>query len=343
MTSFLQYCVNTLGYLRLMTVSDLIDIAILSFLFYKCIGIFQRTNAAKVAKALLLIIVAMWISYQFNLNAISFILNKAVELGLLALVVIFQPEIRRFLERIGSNNVSRISRFFRNETPVSDVEEAIQETVEAYGEMSKNRVGALMVFERETNLSNIISSGTPFQSTVTSELLKNIFYPNAPLHDGAVVVRQGKIAAAACMLPMSESMNLSKDLGMRHRAGLGMSERSDAVVAIVSEETGAISVVVNGNLRRHLSPETLGRILRNELLPGRRAPPASGADLPCRSGKEGEENRDQPEEKPQNLQYRPGHCAGGGCVDVCHQRGKSLRHRYCPGNPGYRGGRGQPG
>ena len=104
MTSFLQYCVNTLGYLRLMTVSDLIDIAILSFLFYKCIGIFQRTNAAKVAKALLLIIVAMWISYQFNLNAISFILNKAVELGLLALVVIFQPEIRRFLERIGSNN-----------------------------------------------------------------------------------------------------------------------------------------------------------------------------------------------------------------------------------------------
>lgn len=124
MTSFLQYCVNTLGYLRLMTVSDLIDIAILSFLFYKCIGIFQRTNAAKVAKALLLIIVAMWISYQFNLNAISFILNKAVELGLLALVVIFQPEIRRFLERIGSNNVSRISRFFRNETPVSDVEEA---------------------------------------------------------------------------------------------------------------------------------------------------------------------------------------------------------------------------
>ena len=205
-------------------------------------------------------------------------------------MVIFQPEIRRFLERIGSNNVSRISRFFRNETPVSDVEEAIQETVEAYGEMSKNRVGALMVFERETNLSNIISSGTPFQSTVTSELLKNIFYPNAPLHDGAVVVRQGKIAAAACMLPMSESMNLSKDLGMRHRAGLGMSERSDAVVAIVSEETGAISVVVNGNLRRHLSPETLGRILRNELLP--REESASGKrrrpSLPFWKGRGGE-------------------------------------------------------
>ena len=124
-----------------------------------------------------------------------------------------------------------------------------------------------MVFERNTNLSNVISSGTAFQSSITSELLKNIFYPNAPLHDGAVIVRKGKIAAAGCMLPMSDSMNLSKDLGMRHRAGLGMSERSDAVVIIVSEETGAISVVIHGTLRRHLSPETLGRVLRNELLP----------------------------------------------------------------------------
>lgn len=271
MTSVLQYIVTTMEYLRLVTVSDLIDIAILSYLIYKCIGIFQRTNAAKVAKALLLIIVALWLSYQFNLNAMNYILNKAVELGLLAIVIIFQPEIRRFLERIGSNNVSR---FFRNEAPVSELEETIKETVEAYGEMSKNRVGALMVFERDTDLSNIISSGTAFQSTVSSELIKNIFFPNAPLHDGAVVVREGKIVAAACMLPMSESMNLSKELGMRHRAGLGMSERSDAVVAIVSEETGAISVVIHGNLRRHLSPETLGRVLRNELLPRQEETPS---------------------------------------------------------------------
>jgi diadenylate cyclase len=147
------------------------------------------------------------------------------------------------------------------------MEKAIDETVVAYGEMSKSKVGALMVFERKSDLSYIISTGTSFQASVSSELLKNIFYPKAPLHDGAVVVRGGKIAAAACMLPMSESMNLSKDLGMRHRAGLGISERSDAVVAIVSEETGAISVVIRGTLRRHLSPETLGRVLRNELLP----------------------------------------------------------------------------
>ena len=267
--SFVQYLTTLAESLRFITISDLLDIVILSYVVYKGINILQRTNAAKVAKALLLILVVMWLSYQFNLNTINFVLSKAVELGLLALVIIFQPEIRRFLERIGSNNVSRI---FRNDAPVSELETAITETVEAYGEMSKNKVGALMVFERDTDLANVISSGTAFQSSVTSELLKNLFFPKAPLHDGAVVVRQGKIVAAGCMLPMSESMNLSKDLGMRHRAGLGMSERSDAVVAIVSEETGAISVAIRGNLRRHLSPETLGRVLRNELLPREQEP-----------------------------------------------------------------------
>ena len=266
MASILYYLQSAVEYLRLITISDVIDIAILSYLAYKVIGLLHRTNAAKVAKALLLLMVALWLSYQFNLNALNFLLSKAVELGLLALVIIFQPEIRRFLEQIGNNRVS-FFRFFREDVPATELEKAISETVDAYGEMAKNRVGALLVFERTTDLTNVISSGTVFQSSVSSELLKNIFYPKAPLHDGAVIVRKGKIAAAACMLPMSESMNLSKDLGMRHRAGLGMSERSDAVVAIVSEETGAISVSIGGALRRHLSPETLGRVLRNELLP----------------------------------------------------------------------------
>ena len=266
MPSILQYLQNAVEYLRLVTISDVIDIAILAYLAYRIIGLLQRTNAAKVARALLILMVALWLSYQFNLNAMNFLLNKAVELGFLALVIIFQPEIRRFLEQIGTNSVS-FSRFFRDDTPATELEAAIAETVEAYEEMSKNRVGALTVFERTTDLSNVISSGTAIQSSVSSELLKNIFYPKAPLHDGAVIIRKGKIAAAACMLPMSESMNLSKDLGMRHRAGLGMSERSDAVVAIVSEETGAISVSVGGTLRRHLSPQTLSRVLRNELIP----------------------------------------------------------------------------
>ena len=266
MPSFFQYIISIVEYLRLVTVTDLIDIAILSYIIYKCIGILQRTNAAKVAKALLILVAALWISYQFNLDAVNFVLGKTLELGFLALVVIFQPEIRRFLEQLCSG--STFSRFFRsNDTPATGLDKAIDEIVEAYGELAKNRVGALVVFERSTDLSHIIASGTPFSATITSELIKNIFYPKAPLHDGAVVVRKGMIASAACMLPMSESMNLSKELGMRHRAGLGMSERSDAVVAIVSEESGAISVAIHGNLRRHLSPETLGRVLRNELLP----------------------------------------------------------------------------
>ena len=267
MASVMQFFTTILDYLRLITIADMVDIAIMAFIIYKGITLLQRTNAVAVAKALLFIFVVMWVSYQFNLNAVNFVLSKAMELGLLALVIIFQPEIRRFLERIGSNNLSFYRLFRGSSAPSSELEAAINETVEAFAEMSKNKVGALMVFERDTDLTNIISSGTPFQSTVTSELLKNIFFPKAPLHDGAVVVRKGKIASAGCMLPMSESMNLSKELGMRHRAGLGMSERSDAVVILVSEETGAISVVVHGNLRRHLSPETLGRVLRNELLP----------------------------------------------------------------------------
>jgi len=266
--TFLNYCIMVVEYLRLITISDLVDILILTYLIYQCINLLQWTNAAKVAKALLLMVAFLWISYQFNLNAINFVLSKAVELGFLALVILFQPEIRRFLEQVGSSGRSSLTRFFRNDAPSSELEQAIRETVSAYAEMSQNKVGALIVFERDTKLDNIISSGTSFQSTVNSELLKNLFYNKAPLHDGAVIIRRGRIVAAGCMLPMSDSMSLSKDLGMRHRAGLGMSERSDAVVAVVSEETGAISIMLRGNLRRHLSPVTLDRVLRNELLPG---------------------------------------------------------------------------
>ena len=263
----MNYCVVVVEYLRLITLSDLVDIVILSFILYKCINLLQWTNAAKVAKVLLIMVACMWVSYQLSLDAINFLLSKAMELGFLALVILFQPEIRRFFEQVGTSGRISLVRLFRDNGPSSEVERAIQETVEAYQEMSDNKVGALLVFERDVKLDNVISSGTAFQSTVNSELLKNLFYNKAPLHDGAVIVRRGKIVGAGCMLPMSDSMSLSKDLGMRHRAGLGMSERSDAVVAVVSEETGAISVMLRGTLRRHLSAATLNRVLRNELLP----------------------------------------------------------------------------
>ena len=265
MDAFLATMQQVLDYLHTIKITDLIDIAIISYLFYRIILFAKETRAGQVLRGIGLVIFLLWIANVFNLHILAYILSKAVELGFLALVVVFQPEIRHFLEKMGSGSLRLTNHNIGQ--PSSDLETAIDQTVEAYAAMSKDKVGALVVFERNSILDATLKTGTVLDAEVSSELLKNIFYPNAPLHDGAVVVRKGKIVAAACMLPMSESMNLSKELGMRHRAGLGMSERSDAVVAIVSEETGAISTVVNGNLRRHLSPETLGRILRNELLP----------------------------------------------------------------------------
>ena len=193
-------------------------------------------------------------------------LNWVVEWGILALVILFQPEIRRVLERLGSG---KLSSMFSSQRPASpyDMETAIRETVEAYTSMSKDKVGALMVFERKNLLDDVIKTGTPLDCSVSSELLKNLFWNKAPLHDGAVIVREGRIVGAGCMLPLSGNVNLSRDLGMRHRAGIGMSEHSDAVVVIVSEETGSISAAMGGMLKRHLAPETLERLLRNELLP----------------------------------------------------------------------------
>ncbi len=256
---------TALAYLRLIKVTDVLDMVVVAYVIYKGMALLRKSSAAQVGKALLFIVVTLWVSHQLNLNMVSFVLNKAMELGLLALVIVFQPEIRRFLEQIGSNSFG--SFWLGKETPVDEIETAIMETVAAYTVLAKDRVGALTVFERKNNLNAVIESGTMMDATVSSELMKNIFYPKAPLHDGAVVIRAGKLAGAGCMLPLSSNMNLSRDLGMRHRAGIGMSENSDAIVAIVSEETGAISLASDGRLTRHLAPETLEQALRNELLP----------------------------------------------------------------------------
>lgn len=254
-----------LGYLRLIRVTDVVDMLVVAYVIYKGMALLRKSSAAQVGKALFFIVITLWISHQLHLNVVNFALGKAMELGLLALVIVFQPEIRRFLEQMGSKDFGAL--WGLKEAPVDELENAIRETVEAYTVLSKDRVGALTVFERSNRLNTFIESGTTMDATVSAELVKNIFYPKAPLHDGAVVIRNGRIAGAGCMLPLSSNMNLSRDLGMRHRAGIGMSEHSDAIVAIVSEETGAISVASNGRLKRHLAPDTLARLLRNELLP----------------------------------------------------------------------------
>lgn len=245
--------------------ADVLDIAILSFLLYKGLWMLRKSSSGRVLKGILILLLAMFLSSEIPLTATSFLLNRVVEWGTLVLVVLFQPELRRLLERVGSSRFGLA--FGANKTSNTEtIESAILETTEAYTSMSHDKVGALMVFERQNLLDDVIKTGTPLDCAISSELLKNIFWNKAPLHDGAVVVRDGRIVGAGCMLPLSGNVNLSRDLGMRHRAGIGMSEHSDAVVVIVSEETGSISAAVGGMLKRHLAPETLERLLRNELI-----------------------------------------------------------------------------
>lgn len=254
------------GKVVLFGISDVVDIAIMAFLIYKVIMLMRRTNSGAVAKGVLLLLFALGVSTFFHLNTVSYLLQQLMVWGVVALVVIFQPEIRRFLEQMGRTSLGKV---FTPEEARNELDSAITQTVDVYMSLSKSKTGALMVFERKNMLDDAIKTGTALDCTVNAELLKNIFWNKAPLHDGAVIVRAGRIVGAGCMLPMSGNVNLSRELGMRHRAGIGASEHTDAVVAIVSEETGSISVAVGGMLKRHLAPETLERLLRNELLPER--------------------------------------------------------------------------
>ena len=254
------------GKVVLFGISDVVDIAIMAFLIYKVIMLMRRTNSGAVAKGVLLLLFALGVSTFFHLNTVSYLLQQLMVWGVVALVVIFQPEIRRFLEQMGRTSLGKV---FTPEEARNELDSAITQTVDAYMSLSKSKTGALMVFERKNMLDDALKTGTALDCTVNAELLINIFWNKAPLHDGAVIVRAGRIVGAGCMLPMSGNVNLSRELGMRHRAGIGASEHTDAVVAIVSEETGSISVAVGGMLKRHLAPETLERLLRNELLPER--------------------------------------------------------------------------
>lgn len=251
------------NFILTMGIADIIDIILVAFVLFEILLFIKKTNSMRVAKGIVILLVILWLSGEFNLIVINFIIRKAAELGVIALVILFQPELRRAIEKVGSGSWSSI--LGRSGT-VAGMEAVITQTVLACMDMSKSRTGALIIFERDNPLNDQINTGTIINADVTAELLKNIFYNKAPLHDGAVIVRNARIAAAGCMLPLSSSPNLSRDLGMRHRAGIGMSERSDAVVVIVSEENGSISVAVDGMLKRHLSSETVERLLTNELV-----------------------------------------------------------------------------
>lgn len=246
-------------------IRTIIDISIVSYVIYKLIRLVRETRAWQLIKGVLVILIAAKLSELLGLKTIAFILKLIIQYLAIALVVLFQPELRRGLEQIGRSKFSNYFNFEEESTTIK-IKALIEEIIKAVTEMSRSFTGALIVIERDTRIGEIINSGIQIESNISSELLINIFTPNTPLHDGAVVVRDNKIMAAACFLPLTENPNLSKELGTRHRAALGITEVSDAIVVIVSEESGKISFALNGGLTRNLTSDTLRKALSKNLL-----------------------------------------------------------------------------
>lgn len=243
----------------------IVDIGLVTYVIYKVIILVRETRAWQLIKGILFILVAAELSKILKLNTIAYILSKTVSILALAMVVLFQPELRRGLEQIGR---SRFKDFFNLEDADDRVKTTamIEDIVKACMELSRTFTGALIVVERQTKIGEIIKTGVQLEASITSELITNIFYPNTPLHDGAIVIRDNKIKAASCFLPLTDNPNLSKELGTRHRAALGITEISDAIAIVVSEESGKISFALNGGLTRNLTPDTLRKALNKNLL-----------------------------------------------------------------------------
>ncbi|RLQ93246.1 diadenylate cyclase CdaA [Falsibacillus albus] len=242
--------------------SNIIDILLVWFVIYKLIMVIRGTKAVQILTGIFVIIVVRTLSGFLGFNTLSWMMEQAITWGFLAIIIIFQPELRRALEQLGRGRL--FSRTGLQE--VEEQERIVEAIVKAINYMAKRRIGALVTVERETGMGDYIETGIAINSTISSELLINIFIPNTPLHDGAVIIQKQNIAAAACYLPLSESPFISKELGTRHRAALGISEVTDAITIIVSEETGSISITKNGELHRDLSPDDFKNLLGTELM-----------------------------------------------------------------------------
>ena len=271
--------------------SDYLDIAVVAFLIYRLLPLIRTPSTMRVARAVIVVVVIAALTDVMHLYTLSFIINQFLSIGLLALVVLFQPELRRMLDHLGS---VRLGALFGANKPVAEMDMVISQTVAACDCMSREKVGALIVFTREASLDDYVKTGTTIDGRVSEQLIRNIFFPKASLHDGAMIIRDGRVKAAGCVLPLSTSDRLAADLGTRHRAGVGMSENSDAVVVIVSEETGTISVAMGGMLKRHLAPKTLEKLLRNALCPEQEQPENRniGQILRQKLAKPGKEDQD---------------------------------------------------
>ena len=264
MSEVVESIQNFLQIVKGMQWSDYLDILVVAILIYKLLPLLKTPSVMRIARTVIALVVVAWLTNIMKLHTLSWILNQFLAVGLLTFVILFQPELRRMLDHLG--NV-KLSNFFGVSRPVAEMDAVIAQTVMACEIMSREKVGALIVFAREQRLDEYIKTGTIIDSQVSEKLLRNIFFKNSPLHDGALIIQDGRIVAAGCVLPLSDSPRLGSELGTRHRAGVGMSEVSDAVVVIVSEENGVISVTSGGMLKRHLAPQTLERLLHNELCP----------------------------------------------------------------------------
>ena len=250
---------------------DLLDILIIAFLIYQLLGFVNRTRAGQLAKGALIVMAVYLVANILNMRTVTWLLNSLLQVGLLTLVVLFQPEIRRALERMGQTD-QWAYRFFNknryNDTSLKGAwRSAIIAICDAAERFSETKTGALIVLERNTNLSEIVRTGTPVNSAVNLEVLGTIFYEGTPLHDGAAIIEDGRIKAAGCVLPLSNNLDLGKDMGTRHRACLGIAENSDAIAIVVSEETGIISMAKNGVLIRHFDRQSLYTRLIDEMIP----------------------------------------------------------------------------
>jgi len=267
---------NFAGYMGLndplYMIRAVIDIGIVAWVVYKLIVLVRETRAWQLIKGILLILLATELCRLLELNTITYILQNMLQFLAIGGIVLFQPELRRALEKIGRNRFKDLLNFDETGNIKVKTTAVIEEIVKACAEMSSRYIGALIVIERDTKIGEIINTGIQLDSNVSSELLINIFVPDTPLHDGAVVIRDNKIKAAACFLPLTENPNLSKELGTRHRAALGITEVSDAITVVVSEESGKISFALNGGLTRNLTTDMLRKALNKNLINSESSP-----------------------------------------------------------------------
>lgn len=258
MSDFLDNIVSSIG------IFDILDIAVIAFIIYKILGFIQETRAQQLVKGLLVLLVAFFLSDLLHLYTLNWLLKTFLNIGILALIIIFQPELRRGLEHVGR---SKLMMTPFNQVDKEKAKKITDEFVEALRNFSETRTGALIVIEKEVSLTDIAETGTEINGDISAQLLGNIFYEGAPLHDGAVIIRGDKIYAAGCVLPLTQNKELNKELGTRHRAGIGITENSDAITLIVSEETGVVSYAASGKLTRFLDSKMVEKLLLNLYIP----------------------------------------------------------------------------